>query len=268
LVYQEKCLDHFILLLDIAPRKNSIPKNYYEVKKVVSSLGLKSVKIDCCQGGCMLYYKNDSELTECKFCGLPRYIPAKGQNKRYKKVLVKRMLYLPIIPRLQRLYASMDSVRQMKWHHENKRDDGLLQHSSDGKAWKHFDNVYPDFAADPQHIRVGLCSDGFTPYVQALASPYSCWSVFLTRYNLPPEMCMTKPYMFLTCLIPGSTNPTKKIDVYLQPLIDDLQLLWNEGVFTYDISTKENFVMRACLMWTINDFPAYGMLSGWKLRAN
>jgi len=74
---------------------------------------------------------------------------------------------------------------------------------------------------------------------------------------------MTKPYMFLTCLIPGSTNPTKKIDVYLQPLIDDLQLLRNEGVFTYDISTKENFVMRACLMWTINDFPAYGMLSGW-----
>jgi len=99
--------------------------------------------------------------------------------------------------------------------------------------------------------------------VQASASPYSYWPVFLTPYNLPPEMCMTKPYMFLTCLIPGPTNPTKKTDVYLQPLIDDLQLLWNEGVFTYDILGKENFVMRACLMWTINDFPAYGMLSGW-----
>jgi len=76
-------------------------------------------------------------------------------------------------------------------------------------------------------------------------------------------MCMTKPYIFLTCLISSPTNPTKKIDVYLQPLIDDLQLLWNEGVFTYDISTRENFVMRACLMWTINDFPTYGMLFGW-----
>jgi len=138
-----------------------------------------------------------------------------------------------------------------------------LQHPSDGKAWKHFDNVYPDFAADPRHVRLGLCSDGFTPYVQASTSPYSCWPVFLTPYNLSPEMCVTKPYMFLTCLIPGPTNPTKKIDVYLQPLIDDLQLLWNEGVFTYDIFGKENFVMRACLMWTINDFPAYRMLSGW-----
>jgi len=74
---------------------------------------------------------------------------------------------------------------------------------------------------------------------------------------------MTKPYMFLTCIIPSPSNPTKKIDVYLQPLIDELQQLWNGGVLTYDISSKENFLMRACLMWTINDFPAYGMLSGW-----
>jgi len=39
--------------------------------------------------------------------------------------------------------------------------------------------------------------------------------------------------------------------------------LWSSGALTYDISRKQNFVMRAALMWTINDFPAYGMLSGW-----
>ena len=82
-------------------------------------------------------------------------------------------------------------------------------------------------------------------------------------YNLPPNICMTKPYMFLNCLIPSPKNPTVKIDVYLQPMIDELQKLWSHGVLTYDISTKQNFMMRACLIWTINDFPAYGMLSGW-----
>jgi len=96
-----------------------------------------------------------------------------------------------------------------------------LRHPSD-KAWKHFDNVYPDFATNPQHIRLGLCFVGFTPYVQASTSPYSFWPIFMTPYDLPPEMCMTKSYMFLTCLIPGPTNPTKKIDVYLQSPIDDL----------------------------------------------
>jgi hypothetical protein len=151
----------------------------------------------------------------------------------------------------------------MKWHRENIKPPNVLRHPSDGKAWKHFDNVYPDFARDARNVRLGLCSDGFTPYIQASSSPYSCWPIIVTPYNLPPEMCMTKPYMFLTCLVPGPSNPKAKIDVYLQPLIDDLQLLWGDGVWTYDASMKENFLMRACLMWTINDFPAYGMLSGW-----
>ena len=35
------------------------------------------------------------------------------------------------------------------------------------------------------------------------------------------------------------------------------------GALTNDISRKQNFVMRATLMWTINDFLAYGMVSGW-----
>ncbi|RHN73913.1 hypothetical protein MtrunA17_Chr2g0303761 [Medicago truncatula] len=75
-------------------------------------------------------------------------------------------------------------------------------------------------------------------------------------------MCMTKPYMFLSCIVPGPSNPTDSIDVFLESLVDDLRRLW-VGEVTYDIAKKENFTLRAALMWTINDFPAYGMLSGW-----
>jgi hypothetical protein len=56
------------------------------------------------------------------------------------------------------------------------------------------------------------------------------------------------------------------IDVYLQSLIEELQELWNVGVRTFDSSKKNNFVMRAQLMWTINDFSAYADLSGWPNR--
>ena len=93
-------------------------------------------------------------------------------------------------------------------------------------------------------------------------TPYSCWPIFVTLYNLSPEMYMTTPYLFLTCIIPGSRNPKNAIDVYLQPLIDKLKLLWHVRVLTYDISTRQNFYMRAALMWTINDFPTFRMLSG------
>ncbi|XP_050211984.1 uncharacterized protein LOC126662140 [Mercurialis annua] len=32
---------------------------------------------------------------------------------------------------------------------------------------------------------------------------------------------------------------------------------------TFDVHRRQNFQMKAALMWTINDFPAYSMLSGW-----
>jgi hypothetical protein len=69
--------------------------------------------------------------------------------------------------------------------------------------------------------------------------------------------------LFFTVIIPGLKNPKHKVDVYLHPLIDELNKLWSKGVPTYDISKKQNFQLRAVLLWTINDFPTYGILSGW-----
>ncbi|XP_019253809.1 PREDICTED: uncharacterized protein LOC109232493 [Nicotiana attenuata] len=119
-------MDSIIGLMNkLNPSNIDLPKDFYTAKKLVSKLGLSSERIDCCEKGCMLFYKDDASLENC-----PR-------------------------------------------------------------------------------------------------------------------------------------NPKSLIYVYLQPLIDELQLLWHQGVETYDISTKQNFRLHVALMWTINDFPAYGMLSGW-----
>jgi hypothetical protein len=74
---------------------------------------------------------------------------------------------------------------------------------------------------------------------------------------------MRSEFMFLSTVILGPSSPGQNIDVCLRSLIDELAQLWSSGALTYDISRKQNFLMRAALMWTINDFPAYGMLSGW-----
>jgi len=79
---------------------------------------------------------------------------------------------------------------------------------------------------------------------------------------------MIRPFMFLSMIIPGPKNPWKKLDVLLRPLIDELNNLWSVGVETYDVYRKENFQLRATLMWTISDFPAYDMLSGWSTHGN
>lgn len=76
-------------------------------------------------------------------------------------------------------------------------------------------------------------------------------------------MCMTSPSMFLTSIIRGLRNPKQGNNVFLQPLINELHVLWDSGAYTYDLLVKEIFHMRATLMWTVNDFFAYGMLWGW-----
>nr|GEV39531.1 hypothetical protein [Tanacetum cinerariifolium] len=47
-----------------------------------------------------------------------------------------------------------------------------------------------------------------------------------------------------------------------KPLLDDLHTLFETGVDTYDVSTKDNFNLRAIVLWTINDYPALGTLCG------
>nr|GEY53626.1 hypothetical protein [Tanacetum cinerariifolium]GEY53634.1 hypothetical protein [Tanacetum cinerariifolium] len=46
-------------------------------------------------------------------------------------------------------------------------------------------------------------------------------------------------------------------------LANELYVLWKDGVDSYDAFRERNFNLKAALMWIINDFPAYGMLSGW-----
>jgi hypothetical protein len=48
----------------------------------------------------------------------------------------------------------------------------------------------------------------------------------------------------------------------MQPLVDELISLW-KGVDTWDASIKKSFKMRAAYLWSVHDFPAYGMFAGW-----
>lgn len=54
------------------------------------------------------------------------------------------------------------------------------------------------------------------------------------------------------------------IDVYMEePFIKDLNKLSEVDVNIYDASSKKTFQLHAIFIWTINDFIAYGYLSGW-----
>ncbi|XP_024013416.1 uncharacterized protein LOC112087769 [Eutrema salsugineum] len=80
------------------------------------------------------------------------------------------------------------------------------------------------------------------------------------------KLCMKKENIMLSLLIPGPHQPGNSIEVYLEPLIEDLLLLSNKGVVTYDAFSKSTFQLKAILLWTISDFPVYGNLAGCKVK--
>ena len=77
---------------------------------------------------------------------------------------------------------------------------------------------------------------------------------------------MKRKFMMLSILISGPKQPGDDIGIYLEPLIDDLKLLWKCGVQCYDAYNEELFNLRTVLLWTINKFPTYGNLSGCSVK--
>ncbi|GLT61675.1 hypothetical protein SLA2020_343640 [Shorea laevis] len=63
-------------------------------------------------------------------------------------------------------------------------------------------------------------------------------------------------------LILSPKAPCNDLDVYLQPLIDELKDLWENGVETYDAASKSNFTLKVSLIWTISDYLGLTMLPG------
>ena len=185
----------------------------------------------------------------------------KKKHKKAKNIF----RWFPVKPRLLRLFMCSKTANLMRWHFDQSIDDGYLRHPTYAHAWKDFDALHKDFSREPRNIRFGLASDGFNPF-RSMNVTYSTWPVVLTIYNWPPWLCMKQHSFMLTLLIPGLESSGEKIDVFLQPLIDELIDLWVNGLQTYDANAKNSFKLQAALLWTINDFPAYGMLSGWSVR--
>ena len=228
-------------------------------------------KIHACRNDCVLYRKEFAELRNCPTCGVSRYKQNDGEytddvatsNPRPAKVC----WYLPIIPRFKRLFATAHDASNLKWHAVDRINDGFLRHPADSPQWKTIDHLYPEFGAEPRNLRLGLASDGMNPFGN-LSTNHSSWPVLLMIYNLPPSLCMKRKYIMLSMMISGPRQPGNDIDVYLTPLIEDMRKLWVDGVDVYDANQGETFRLHAMIFCTINDFPAYGNLSGYSVKGH
>ncbi|XP_035548643.1 uncharacterized protein LOC118349177 [Juglans regia] len=269
-LWNMKCLggwsnNSFVELLEflneLLPSGASLLKNTYVAEKYMSDLELECVKILVCPNGCILFRKNNENRETCMFCQTSKWKQNTDTNRRNKRSPANVLHWFPLKSRLQRFFMSSKTASHMKWHAEGRTNDGVLRHLADGIARKMFHSQHNDFASDPRNVRLGLAVDGFNHFGN-MSIYHSTCPVMLILYNLPPWMCMKQLTFMLSLIISGPSSPSMKIDVCLEPLIAELKELWEVGSLTYDACSKRMFTMCAVLMWTINDFPSYGDLSG------
>ncbi|XP_076939625.1 uncharacterized protein LOC143608486, partial [Bidens hawaiensis] len=134
-----------------------------------------------------------------------------------------------------------------------------LKYYVDGfHTWVAIDDIYKFIKQDPRSLRLGIAADGVD--VNRGNRHHSVWPGLAVIYNLPPWLCMKRKFIMLSLLISGT--PGNDIDVFLAPLIEDLQQLFDTGVETYDAYARERFTLHVVVLWTINDYPALGTLCG------
>ena len=145
-------------------------------------------QIHACPKGCVLFRKEHTEAKYCPKCKSSRFMEVDSGDgqKRQLDIPVTILRHLPFIPRIQRLYMTEESAKQMTWHKKGKRyNPDKMVHASDGEAWTHFDAIHHEKAKEARNVRVALATDGFNPYGMT-AAPYTCWPVFVIPINLPP----------------------------------------------------------------------------------
>ena len=256
-----------LLSMSILPSGNCLPKSEYEASKILRRLGLAYNMIHTCPSGCCLFKGDLEDLDKCPVCDADRYRIC-GRSRIPTLIL----RHFPLIPQLQRMFSSKKLSKLNVWHHFNKSVDGKMRHTADSPQWNFVHTeLEPDagnnmFGRDPRDIHLGLAVDGMNPYSEK-RSTQSLTPVIVFNYNLPPWMVTKKYFVMLCLLIPTKLSLTGlNFDVFLQPLVDELQQLWSRtGVRTRDARASMGmpyFNMRVVLMWTLHDFPAYGLLSG------
>jgi hypothetical protein len=239
------------------PEDNKVPANTYREKKLIQLVAMKLKKFHACPNHCILYWGKYENLQSCPHYGASRYKrnascradadDERGPKKKKtsKKSTTKKqipspedkeeegytqrnspalsMWYLPVIDHLRAIFRNPKDAKLMSWHASDKcmKDDG--------KQWKRFNTKFLEFGDKARNIRFTLRTDGMNPFGD-LSGSHSTWPIILTIYNLPPWLCQKHRYLLLTMIISRPRQPGNNKDVFLEPLMEDMKILWEDGI--------------------------------------
>ena len=104
------------------PPSNILPRTYQDLSSIMKEIGMHYEEIHACPNDHVIYYNQHEFEIECSECHVSRYRTYKVTKKASQKVL----RYIPIIPRLQRLFKCKNIVQFMDYHARNRIQDDVI----------------------------------------------------------------------------------------------------------------------------------------------
>ncbi|KAL3683170.1 hypothetical protein R1sor_001192 [Riccia sorocarpa] len=140
--------------------------------------------VHACPNDCYLYKPIPSAIdpttrventrTSCPIYGASRY----RSDTQGTTCPVKVLRWFPLIPRLLLTYRCPSLADLMRWHHENRSDDGIMRTVGDSRAMQHVEATHSRMQDNPRALRIGIATDGFSP-VGLSRKSYSIWPVMV-----------------------------------------------------------------------------------------
>ena len=116
-----------------------------------------------------------------------------------------------------------------------------------------------NYLASPCNFCFTMNVDWFNPYKD---TEYSAGAIYLTIQNLPRTDRYLMENVLLVGMIPGPKEPERDINTFLEPLIDDLQILHKGVTVQNPNSFFGSTTIRAILTCIGSDLPATRKVCG------
>ena len=229
------------------PPDNSLPASYEAALSAIEPYLVQPVVYDVCKNDCIIYRNEHASLSSCPKCGSGRYISEQS------KFAVRRFTYLPLKPRLQRLFGTHNMAQILQTHcvvQDTDDDDDTIYDIHQSEAWRKAYSKEGIFKEDHRGISLALCTDGVNPFAHNKIS-YSMWPIMLTLLNLPRNKYAS---IILVGIVPsnGAQEP-HSLNPYLDILVDELLEL--SSCKFYDAYRNAPFECKVAVLLYILDYP-------------
>ena len=235
----------------ILPYGNVLPASYEAALKLIEPYLIDSMVFHSCPNDCVVFRGKYAELETCPVCHASRFLIG-------GKIPAKRFTYLPIGPRLERLFGTA-SLSEIVQSHAS-RTGTCMYDVHDSPSWKAAYSSNGQFKGDLRGVGLALCTDGVNPFSSNKVC-YSMWPIVLTLLNLPRRIRYSFSSLMLVGIVPGNgAKEPKSLDPYLEIVVDELLAISNRVI--YDAYSKAPFQLKVDILLYTLDYPGINKVFG------